>query len=144
LSARAQEADPVPRDTVGLALAGGGALGFAHVGVLLELEEMGIPIDYVAGTSIGSVVGALYAAGYSAEDILQISRETKWNELFIEEPDRRSLPYNARQRESIYSLRLGFQGTQPILEAGVSPGQSVVELLDDLPGVSTVCHGPCE
>ena len=132
LAARAQEADPVPRDTVGLALAGGGALGFAHVGVLLELEEMGIPIDYVAGTSIGSVVGALYAAGYSAEDILEISRETKWNELFTDEPDRRSLPYDARRRESTYSLRLGFQGTEPILQAGVSPGQSVVELLDDL------------
>jgi len=65
---------------VGLALGGGGAKGFAHIGVLKVLEEYNIPIDRVAGTSMGSIVGVLYCAGYSADDILNMLKEEKvWN-----------------------------------------------------------------
>jgi NTE family protein len=119
-------------ETVGIALAGGGALGFAHVGVLLELEERGIPIDYIAGTSIGSVIGALYAAGYTAEELLELTREINWSDLFTDKPKRRSLPYDERRQDTMYSLTLGFRNAEPMLGSGVSTGQSIVELLDRL------------
>lgn len=120
------------RDTVGLALDGGGALGFAHVGVLLELEDRGIPVDYVAGTSMGSVVGALYAAGHSAEEIAQLTEETNWNELFSDQPARRRLPYDQRRQDAMYSVTLGFRDAEPLLGSGVTTGQNIVELLDRL------------
>ncbi|MFW5728584.1 MAG: patatin-like phospholipase family protein, partial [Spirochaetota bacterium] len=88
--------------------------------------------DYVGGTSIGGVMGALYAAGYSARELLEISRRTDWNDLFTDEPSRRSLPYDARRQDSMYSITVGFQNAQPLLASGVSPGQSIVERLDDL------------
>ncbi len=61
------------RPKVGLVLSGGGARGAAHIGVLKYIEEMGIPVDYIAGTSMGSIVGGLYALGYSSNEILVIS-----------------------------------------------------------------------
>ena len=65
--------DAHARPRVGLALSGGGAKGFAHIGVIQVLEEEGIPVDYITGTSMGSIVGALYAIGYSIEDIERIA-----------------------------------------------------------------------
>ena len=120
------------RPTVGLALSGGGALGFAHVGVLLELAERGIPVDYVAGTSMGSVVGGLFAAGYTAEEILELTKTTDWNSLFSDQPPWRTLPYDRRRADALYSVTLGFQNLQPLLGSGVTTGQNVVELLDDV------------
>ena len=61
-----------PRPKIGLVLSGGGAKGAAHIGVIKYLEEAGIPIDYVAGTSMGSIVGGMYALGYSPGEILDI------------------------------------------------------------------------
>ena len=67
-----------PRKKVGLVLGGGGAKGAAEVGVLKVLEEAGIPIDYIAGTSIGAIVGGLYAIGYDAADIDSLYRNQNW------------------------------------------------------------------
>ena len=67
-----------PRKKVGLVLGGGGAKGAAEVGVLKVLEEAGIPIDYIAGTSIGAIVGGLYAIGYDAADIDSLYRNQDW------------------------------------------------------------------
>ena len=61
------------RPKVGLVLSGGGAKGAAHIGVLKYIEEAGIPIDYIAGTSMGSIVGGLYALGYSSDEILSLN-----------------------------------------------------------------------
>ena len=63
---------PIYSQKIGLVLSGGGAKGMAHVGVIKALEEQGIPIDYVAGTSMGAIVGGLYAAGYSVEEMEEI------------------------------------------------------------------------
>ena len=60
------------RPKVGLVLSGGGAKGAAHIGVLKYIEEAGIPIDYIAGTSMGSIIGGMYALGYSSDEILDI------------------------------------------------------------------------
>ena len=73
-AAQAQDTTVVKRrPKVGLVLSGGGAKGAAHIGVLQYLEEVGMPIDYIAGTSMGSIVGGLYAMGYSSAEILDLS-----------------------------------------------------------------------
>jgi len=68
-----------------LVLSGGGARGLAHLGVLLSLEEHQIPLDLIVGSSIGSVIGGFYAAGYQAKDLIQIFREIDWENLFSDE-----------------------------------------------------------
>src|SRR6188768_4080603 len=67
---------------IGLTLSGGGAKGIAHVGILQAIDSAGLNIDYITGTSMGSIVGALYAAGYSGNDLQKITRELDWINLF--------------------------------------------------------------
>src|SRR6187455_933366 len=73
--------DTVKRPKIGLVLSGGGAKGFAHIGVLNVLEEAGVKIDYIGGTSMGAVIGGLYAIGYSATQIDSIFYNTDFDEL---------------------------------------------------------------
>ncbi|MCH5243981.1 MAG: patatin-like phospholipase family protein [Lentimicrobiaceae bacterium] len=81
------------RPRIGLVLSGGGAKGIAHVGVLKVLEELNIPIDYIAGTSMGSIIGGLYAYGYSAHELDSILRATDWGILLNDAPDWRDVFY---------------------------------------------------
>ena len=73
--------EETPRPKVGVVLSGGGAKGFAHIGVLKVLEDAGVKIDYIGGTSMGAVVGGLYASGYSARQIDSIFHDTNFDEL---------------------------------------------------------------
>ena len=73
---------PKDRPSVALVLSGGGAKGFAHIAVLEVIEELGIPIDMVIGNSIGSVIGGLYCAGYSTEEMLDVIESVNWAKLF--------------------------------------------------------------
>ena len=66
--------------SVGLSLSGGGAKGLAHIGVIKALEENDIPIDYVSGTSIGSIVGMLYCIGYSPEEMIEVFKSQEFKE----------------------------------------------------------------
>lgn len=97
-----------PRPKVGLALGGGGAKGAAHIGVLKYLEEMGIPIDYVAGTSIGSIIGGLYAMGYSPDELAELIGNMDWSEYVGNRIDRTVMSYEMRQRYSTMSLNVPF------------------------------------
>ena len=81
------------RPKIGLVLAGGGALGFAHVGVLKVLEANRIPIDLITGTSMGSIVGGAYAAGVDLKEMEKILTTTDWDGLFNENTDRQGTPY---------------------------------------------------
>ena len=72
LQAQTDVAIRAPRLKVGVVMGGGGAKGAAHIGVLKYLEEMGIPVDYVAGTSMGSIIGGLYALGYTPDQLTQL------------------------------------------------------------------------
>ncbi|MFW5714787.1 MAG: patatin-like phospholipase family protein [bacterium] len=117
---------------IGLALAGGGALGFAHLGVILELEAAGVPVHYVSGTSMGSIVGALYATGYSGPQMLEIARETAWNRVFMDRRPRRFMSYEQRRSDKTYLFELGLDQDDDVLGVGVSTGQNAVELLDRL------------
>ena len=77
----AQQNTNTPRPKVGLVLSGGGAKGFAHIGVLKVLEASGVAVDYIAGTSMGAVIGGLYASGYSASEIDSIFNTIDFNQL---------------------------------------------------------------
>ncbi|MCF7913826.1 MAG: patatin-like phospholipase family protein [Spirochaetaceae bacterium] len=118
--------------TIGLALAGGGALGFAHAGVILELEAAGVPVHYVAGTSMGSIAAALYAAGYTGEQMREIVKTTNWNELFVDSRPRRYLSYYEKRADKSFLFNLNLSPEEGLLASGVSAGQNVVELMDRL------------
>jgi NTE family protein len=90
------------RPKIGLALSGGGARGAAHVGVLKIIEELGIPIDYVAGTSMGSVIGGLYASGLSPAQIEELLRITDWEMAFKDKPPRIEQNQRGRTEDRLY------------------------------------------
>ena len=116
---------------VGLVLSGGGARGAAHIGVLKVLEREQIPIDCIAGTSFGSVVGALYALGYTPAEIEQIFTRQDWNSLFSDAAERRLSPLS-EGRESRYQGQLNFQGLSFELPTGLWTGQKMIEVLNSL------------
>ncbi|MCI5064766.1 patatin-like phospholipase family protein [bacterium] len=124
------------RPKVGLVLAGGGALGFAHVGVLEVLEEHRIPIDLVTGTSMGAIVGAAYSAGVPLTEMKSLLASTDWDELFGEEVARRGVPFRykgGRNREIYGSVKFGLDEEGELsLPLGVVEGQLVLPLLQRL------------
>ncbi len=97
-----------PRPKIGLVLSGGGAKGFAHIGVLKVLEEAGIKIDYIGGTSMGSVIGGLYASGYNASQIDSIFRETNFDELIQDYIPRSSKSFFEKRNDERYAITLPF------------------------------------
>jgi len=105
LAASPAHAVDEPRPKVCLVLAGGGALGLAHVGVLRELEAMRVPIDCLAGTSMGAIVGGLYAAGYSPAELEELAVGLDWNGFLRDQPDRRELPFRRKVDDLTYLTR---------------------------------------
>src|SRR5688572_14458289 len=100
---------------VGLALSGGGARGLAHVGVLAVLEEEGIGVDCVAGTSMGSAIGALWASGYSAREMAEIVQSIDWQDVFSGRRIRPLVPLSRRIDDVPPALRLRVDGVRPRL-----------------------------
>jgi NTE family protein len=105
--------------TVGLVLSGGGAKGFAYVGLLKVLEEVNMPIDYIGGSSIGAVIGGLYSSGYSAEEIEELISLQDWDALIGDNFDREYISYEEKR----FSDRYVF--TIPIEPTGISIGRSL-------------------
>ena len=93
---------------VGVVLGGGGARGASHIGVLKYIEDMGIPVDYVAGTSMGSIVGGCYAMGYSPDELSDLIANINWSEYIGNSIDRPLMSEEARQRTSTLLLQLPF------------------------------------
>ena len=93
---------------LGLVLSGGGALGLAHIGLLRVLDELGIRPDYITGTSMGAVIGGLYAMGYSGEQISQLNREASWSELLNRTIDMRKVMFDQKASfsRSVFSMEL--------------------------------------
>ena len=123
--------NPPDAPKIGLVLSGGGARGGAHIGVLRVLEREGIPIDCIAGTSFGALVGGLYALGYTTSDLEEILTATDWLQLFSDVPERRITPLFER-RDWRYQGQISFDGTTPQLPAGLLVGQRLTELLNSL------------
>jgi NTE family protein len=97
---------------VGLVLSGGGSRGLAHVGVLKALEEQRIPIHAIAGTSMGAVVGGLYASGMSAEEIEKLIRSVNWQEAFRDRPPREELGFRRKQDDRNFLVRYSLGITE--------------------------------
>ncbi|MCI0330569.1 MAG: patatin-like phospholipase family protein [candidate division Zixibacteria bacterium] len=117
---------------VGLALSGGGARGFAQIGVLRALEEMGVRVDAVAGTSIGGVIGGLYACGYSPQELERIVMGIDWGELFRDRPRRSTLFSTQKEGNESHFLSIRFEGLKPDIPLAVTSGQKVSNLFTDL------------
>lgn len=119
------------RPRVGLVLSGGGARGLAHVGVLKVLEEMRVPVDAIAGTSMGAVIGGLYASGMSAAEIEALVRTLDWSDSFRDRPPRGDLDYRRKQEEREFLVRLpvGFGRGGFKLPRGLIQGQKLVQVL---------------
>ena len=120
------------RPRVGLALSGGSARGFAHVGVLQVLEEAGIPVDAIAGTSMGSVVGGLYSAGLSIDELRDVAARVDWDRMFSDAPDRRNLPIERKVEEGRTVFGLPIIDGAPRLPSGIIQGQRITQLLTGL------------
>ena len=125
-----QQAAEPPK--VGLALSGGGAKGLAHIGVLKVLEEAGISVDYITGTSMGSIVGSLYAIGYNASDLEHFAIHLDWTDLFTDVVERRNMAMEEKIWDGRYiaSLPLDKGGIQ--LPSGLIAGQKLLALLEQL------------
>jgi NTE family protein len=118
----------------GLVLSGGGARGLAHIGVLKELEARNIPIHAIAGTSMGAVIGGLYAAGYSAAEIEQIALELDWQTTLGDDPLREDIPFRRKQddRDCLVKHRLSFDRGRLNLPLGLLQGQNLGLVLETL------------
>jgi len=123
-----------PRPRLGLVLSGGGARGAAHIGVLEVLEELRVPVDVVAGTSMGSIVGGLYAAGLSPEELSAAIQGIDWVRVFEDRPDRQDLSFRRKQddRNFLTNLRLGFKDWRFFIPTGLVEGQKLNFILRSL------------
>jgi NTE family protein len=130
-AAAAEAAAEAARPRVGLVLSGGGARGLAHVGVLRALEEMRIPVDAVAGTSMGAVVGGLYASGMTAAQIEELMRGIDWSSAFRDRPARNTLNFRRKQddREFLVRFPLGISGGSFRVPRGLIQGQRLTQTL---------------
>ena len=122
------------RPRIGLVLGGGGARGAAHIGVLKELERMRIPVDAIAGTSMGAIIGGLYATGMNADELESLVSSMDWAAALSDKPARKDLSFRRKQddREYPINLELGLRGTDFVLPQGVIQGQKLDLLLRDL------------
>lgn len=122
------------RPSIGLALSGGGARGAAHLGVIRVLEEHNIPIDYIAGTSMGAIVGGLYSAGLDTEQIETALAGVDWVHVFSDLPSRQERSFRRKRDDDFYLVKqkLGFNDSQVTLPLGVVQGQKIAMVLSSL------------
>ena len=121
------------RKKVGIVLSGGGAKGVAHIGVLKVLEEAGIPIDYIAGTSMGAIVGGLYSVGYDAKTLDSLVRIQDWPFLLSDRVYRYDLPFSEKESNEKYLLSIPFgEGRRIKVPAGFISGQNIYNLFSEL------------
>ena len=146
LTATAQTPEPAPgppanpavtsladphRPRIGLVLSGGGARGVAHVGVLKVLDELNVPIDAIAGTSMGAVVGGLYASGLSAKEIEGVITSLNWQDAFRDSSPRQDLTFRRKQEDQNFLVKfpLGIRGRKILLPKGLIQGQRLNQTL---------------
>lgn len=101
------------RPKIGLVLSGGGAKGLAHIGVLKAIDSAGLKIDYISGTSMGAIIGAMYAMGYSGAEIEGLARDLNWDELLAGKPLYRNISIESKREYENYALEIPFEGFKP-------------------------------
>lgn len=124
--------DTIPRKKIGLVLSGGGAKGFAHIGVLKVIEAAGIKIDYIGGTSMGAVVGGLYASGYNATQIDSIFRKINFDELLQDYNPRTSKSFYEKRNDEMYAVSLPFNKWSLGIPVALSKGLYNYNVLNQL------------
>ena len=127
--------DSIPgRKKVGVVLSGGGAKGMAHIGVLKVLEEAGIPVDVITGTSMGSIIGGLYAIGYNANSLDSVVRKQDWSYVITDKEDLRnqSLSDRSKQYKYVISTGISFSKKNKSGDGGIIKGKNLAELFGQL------------
>lgn len=124
----AEEIDDRPK--IGLALSGGGARGGAHVGILKTLEELNVSVDYIAGTSMGAIIGGFYAAGYSADEIEDFLETTDWKKALRDQPARKDRTMRKKELDGQFLIpyRVGFNKGKLQLPLGAIEGQHLDQI----------------
>ena len=127
-------AEETTRPKIGLVLGGGGAKGAAHIGVLKVLEEQKIPVDYIAGTSMGAIVGALYASGLTADELEKVITAIDWKDVFSGDPDRRDIDWRRKREdyELFTKLSVGIKDGKVVTPKGIIKDQKVNVLFETL------------
>ena len=120
----------VPHPRVGVVLSGGSAKGFAHIGVLQVLEQMGVPVDLVTGTSMGAIVGGLYAVGYSPAELEHLVVTEDWDTFFRRPTDRREQSIPEKLDDERFMLTFPLERARPGLPPGVIPRQAIAQHLE--------------
>ncbi|NNB45190.1 patatin-like phospholipase family protein [Pseudomonas chlororaphis] len=124
-----------PRPKIGLVLSGGAARGLAHIGVLKALEEQGVKIDAIAGTSMGAVIGGLYASGYKIDELEKLALSIDWQQALSDAPPREDIPFRRKQddRDFLVKQKLSFRDDGSLgLPLGVIQGQNLALLLESM------------
>ncbi len=117
---------------INLAISGGGARGLAVIGILKVLEREHIRINFIAGVSMGSIVGGLYSCGYTPEEIEQIANQTNWLEILSSRPYRKTLLTTQKGQAEKSLFRIGFQGWKPVMPRAITSAQRLSQFLDKL------------
>jgi len=125
VTAFSQNNSPTHRPTIGLTLSGGGAKGLAHIGILKAIDSAGLKIDFVTGTSIGSIIGALYAVGYSGDSIEKIARAIDWDVVLSNQSSLRNIFMEEKSEYSRYDLELPWVNHWFRLSTGVLEAQEL-------------------
>ncbi len=117
------------RPKIGLVLSGGGAKGLAHIGVIKVLEELNIPVDYVTGTSMGSIIGGLYATGYNAQTLNSAVKAINWDKIFIDQLKLNELSMDEKEDEGKYFVSIPVKNYGLAVPQGFIDGQKLSKLL---------------
>jgi len=117
---------------VGLVLSGGGAKGFAHIGVLKVIDSLGVKVDYIAGTSMGAIIGSLYASGYSGKQLDSIFKSQNFDDIISDNLPRAAKTFYERDNSEKYAVTLPFENFKVKLPSALSRGQNVFNLLSKL------------
>ncbi len=120
------------KGSLGLTLSGGGAKGFAHIGVLHIIDSLGLKVDYITGTSMGSIVGGLYAAGYSASEIEEFALGVDWAHVFNARPELENVHIRNRFNSGKSLLEVPFENLKFVIGTGALEGQQLWTLLEQL------------
>lgn len=136
-SIQAQSDSALANPKLGFALAGGGAKGLAHIGVLQVLEENGIMPDYITGTSMGSIVGGLYSMGYTPEEMIGLTENMDWNYYFKDAYPRNYLPIEERNKADRYQLSFAIENNKLVIPKGLIEGRKILNFLG---GITAPVH----
>ena len=119
--------DGLDRPRIGLVLGGGGARGLSHIGVIRVLEELRVPVDYVAGTSMGSIVGGLYATGMDSTELEASVQAVDWKDIFHDETARSDRTFRRKRDDelSLYGPKFGVGDNSSLLPSGAVSGQKI-------------------